>query len=101
MMVRLLKGRDGVAYVYTVEGYRDENGRVKQRILVKHGRLDVLEADDPDALAKLKAEARQANSGVIWGVMVCVDTDQLGRSEHVYEYEQSGWFPEVFCPVQG
>jgi len=60
MMVRLLKGRDGVAYVYTVEGYRDENGKVKQRILVKHGRLDVLTADDPDALAKLKAEAKRA-----------------------------------------
>ena len=63
MMVRLLRGRDGVAYVYTVEGYRDEDGKVKQRILVKHGRLDVLEADDPDALAKLKARVWRGWAG--------------------------------------
>lgn len=59
MIVRLLKGRDGVARVYTVESYRDEKGRPRQRTIASHGRLDVLLAEDPDALVKLKARARE------------------------------------------
>lgn len=59
MIVRLLKGRDGIARVYTVESYRDEQGRPRQRTIASHGRLDVLVAADPDALDKLKQEARR------------------------------------------
>jgi hypothetical protein len=59
VIVRLLKGRDGVARVYTVESYRDEKGRPRQRTIASHGRLDVLLAGDPDALDKLKQQARQ------------------------------------------
>ena len=58
MIVRLLKGRDGVARVYTVESYRDEQGRPRQRTIATHGRLDVLLAADPQALDKLKQQAR-------------------------------------------
>lgn len=59
MIVRLLKGRDGVARVYTVESYRDEKGRPRQRTIASHGRLDVLLAADPDALDKLKEQVKQ------------------------------------------
>lgn len=59
MIVRLLKGRDGVARVYTVESYRDAQGRPRQRTIASHGRLDVLLAADPDALDKLKLHAKQ------------------------------------------
>jgi hypothetical protein len=58
-MVRVLKGRDGVAWVYTVESYRDEQGRPRHRTIASHGRLDVLVAADPDALDTLKAQARE------------------------------------------
>jgi hypothetical protein len=71
VIVRLLKGRDGVARVYTVESYRDAQGRPRQRTINSHGRLDVLVAADPDALDKLKQRAkdltaeRQARRGTI------------------------------------
>ncbi|MGV8146399.1 MAG: IS1634 family transposase [Alkaliphilus sp.] len=44
--------------VYLVEGYRDKNGKVKQRIIKSYGNLEELEANDPNILAKLKAEAK-------------------------------------------
>jgi len=71
VIVRLLKGRDGIARVYTVESYRDAQGRPRQRTIASHGRLDVLLAADPDALVKLKQQAkdltaqRQARRGTI------------------------------------
>lgn len=57
--MRVLKGRDGVSWVYTVESYRDEQGRPRHRKIASHGRLDVLVAADPDALDKLKTQARE------------------------------------------
>ncbi|MHB1475743.1 MAG: IS1634 family transposase, partial [Dermatophilaceae bacterium] len=71
MLVRISKTRDGVEYAYIVEAYRDERGRSRQRVIERHGRLDVLLAEDPDALATLKARAkeltvqRQARRGTI------------------------------------
>lgn len=71
VLVRVSKTRDGVEYAYIVEAYRDEQGRSRQRVSERHGRLDKLLAADPDALAKLKARAkemtaqRQARRGTI------------------------------------
>ncbi|MDI9628529.1 MAG: IS1634 family transposase [Acidobacteriota bacterium] len=71
MLVRVSKTRDGVEYVYLVEAYRDAQGRSRQRIVERHGRLDVLLAADPDALAGLRQRAkdltatRQARRGTI------------------------------------
>ena len=59
MIVRVLKGRDGVAWVYTVESYRDEKGRPRHRTIASHGRLDVLLAADPDALDELRQQAKE------------------------------------------
>jgi hypothetical protein len=39
MLVRITKSRDGVEYVYTVQAYRDEHGKGRQRIIQRHGRL--------------------------------------------------------------
>ncbi len=44
--------------VYLVEGYRDENGKSKQRTIKKYGNLEELELKDPNILDKLKVEAR-------------------------------------------
>ena len=57
VIVRITRAPNGVEYVYTVEGYRDGRGKVMQRIVARHGRLDALLAEDPQALEKLKAEA--------------------------------------------
>lgn len=71
MLVRVSKTRDGVEYVYIVEAYRDAQGRSRQRVVERHGRLDALLATDPDALAGLRQRAkdltvaRQARRGTI------------------------------------
>lgn len=59
MLVRVSKTRDGVQYAYIVEAYRDDQGRSRQRVIERHGRLDVLLAADPDAVGKLKQRAKQ------------------------------------------
>ena len=47
----------GVRYAYTVESYRDEAGRPRQRVVISHGRVDDLEKADPEALVKLRRQA--------------------------------------------
>jgi len=44
--------------VYLVEGYRDENGKSKQRTIKKYGNLEELELEDSNILDKLKLEAK-------------------------------------------
>lgn len=59
MYIRLSKGNTSkFTKVYLVEGYRDENGKSKQRIVKSYGNLEELEADDPDILQKLKDSAK-------------------------------------------
>ena len=45
--------------VYIVESYRDQNQRIRQRIIKKCGELSELLAEDPQALEHLKEEARR------------------------------------------
>ena len=45
--------------VYLIEGYRDENGKSKQRIVKRYGNLQDLLVKDPDILDKLKQEAKE------------------------------------------
>lgn len=56
MYIRFLKGGKNQQYEYVVavEGYRDKDGRVKQRTVERLGRKDLLLKDDPDAIEKLK-----------------------------------------------
>jgi transposase len=44
--------------VYLVEGYRDQNRRIRQRILKSFGNLSDLTKDNPNALEELKAWAK-------------------------------------------
>jgi len=48
--------------VYLVEGYRDQNGKVKQRIIKRYGCLEELKKDDPHVLDKLRMEAKGIDS---------------------------------------
>lgn len=43
-------------YVKLLEGYRDENGKTRNRVVKTFGRLDVLLKEDPEAVNKLKAK---------------------------------------------
>ncbi|MGI6216181.1 MAG: IS1634 family transposase [Coriobacteriales bacterium] len=45
--------------VYIVESYRDENQKIRQRIIKKCGELSELQAQDPDVLDHLKEEAKR------------------------------------------
>jgi len=61
MYIRLTKSGSSKSStkVYLVEGYKDVNGKVKQRIVKSYGNLEDLEKEDPNILEKLKQEAKQ------------------------------------------
>jgi len=67
MYIRLSKGSTGkFTKVYLVEGYRDENGKSKQRIIKKYGNLEELQKKDPNILDKLKAEAKKIPKNTVF-----------------------------------
>jgi transposase len=45
--------------VHLVEGYRDETGKVRHRSLKNYGVLSELQAQEPDVLVRLRAEAKE------------------------------------------
>ena len=60
LYIRLSKSNSAkFTKVYLVEGYRDENGKSKQRIVKCYGNLEELQVKDPLILEKLKEEAKQ------------------------------------------
>lgn len=66
MFIRVTKSPTSkMSKVYLVEGYRDENGKVKQRVIHCYGNLEELELEDPDILVKLKAQAKQIPKNTI------------------------------------
>lgn len=59
MFIRLSKSKTAkFTKVYLAEGYRDENGKSKQRIIKSYGNLEELESADPNILDKLRLEAK-------------------------------------------
>ena len=59
MYIRVTKSPTSThSKVYLIEGYRDERGKAKQRIVKSYGNLDELQAKDPDILDKLRKEAK-------------------------------------------
>ncbi len=68
MFVKLSKsGQGNTQNVYLVEGYRDNDGKVKQRIIKKYGLLHELQAKDPNILDKLRQAAK------------ALDNDEVGN----------------------
>jgi transposase len=58
MFIRLQKSpTSDRVQVHLVEGYRNEKGQPRQRILKNYGELGELQEKDPDILEKLRAEA--------------------------------------------
>ena len=59
MYINVVKSKTSkFSKVYLTEGYRDEQGKVKHRIIKCYGNLEELQEEDPDILIKLKAEAK-------------------------------------------
>lgn len=55
--VKVMKNREGNKYVSIVEGYRDGD-KVKHRTIKSLGKLELLEADNPNFLEELKQEVK-------------------------------------------
>lgn len=66
MFIRTTKSPNSeMTRVYLVEGYRDEQGKSKQRVVKSYGFLEELEKDDPNILEKLKSEAKKTPKNII------------------------------------
>lgn len=66
MFVRVTKSPTSkLSKVYLVEGYRDENGNPKQRIIKSYGNLEELQEQNPNILDKLKAEAKKIPKNMV------------------------------------
>lgn len=72
MLTSLSKTRHGVEYARIVEAYHGEDGRPRQRIVERHGRLDkLIQADDPGALDKPQAPARELTGSWVLAARTC------------------------------
>ena len=72
--------------VYLVEGYRDENGKVKQRIIKSYGNLEELQKEDPNILEKLKEEAKKIPSNIVDIPVDLKDTNLSMEKDKNYGY---------------
>lgn len=72
--------------VYLVEGYRDENGKSKQRIIKCYGDLEILEKEDPNILEKLKAEAKLIDKNQVSLTFNLNDKNDTAEVDRNYGY---------------
>ena len=82
------KNREGNAYVYLVESFREKDV-VKNRTLKSYGRYDLLESNEPGAFERLRREAEQGLLGgeVPKQLIVKYDiTQSIGSDDKAY-----GW----------
>ena len=59
MYLRKNTFKNGRTYLYIVEGYRDQNGKPKSRVIKSIGYLDVLEKEFADPIAHFEAVAKE------------------------------------------
>lgn len=85
MFIRTSKSKTSKnTYVYLVEGYRDKNGKPKQRVIKNYGVLEELIKDDPNILEKLKHEAKSMRSSIL---SIDIDTAELNtEANHLLNY---------------
>ena len=87
MYIRLSKGNTAkFTKVYLVEGYRDENGKSKQRIIKSYGNLEELEAKDANILQKLKDEAKLMTKNQVNITLNLSDSNEDMKSDQNYGY---------------
>lgn len=86
MYIRLSKNQRNLDYqVYLVEGYLDQNKKIKQRIIRKFGKLQDLIKDNPNALEELKAWAKQETERLSEerSVDITFDLSQVQNGNHI------------------
>lgn len=87
MFIRLSKSKTAkFTKVYLAEGYRDENGKSKQRIIHSYGNLEELEAKDPYILKKLKDEAKNIQKNEVKITFNLSDLNTDMTKDHNYGY---------------
>ena len=87
MFIRLSKSKTAkFTKVYLTEGYRDENGKSKQRIIHCYGNLEELEAVDPGILVKLKLEAKGIKKNEVKITLNLSDTNTETYKDSNYGY---------------
>jgi transposase len=87
MYIRLSKGNTAkLTKVYLVEGYRDENGKSKQRTIHCYGNLEELELEDPNILAKLKLEAKSIKKNEVKITLNLSDSNNATQKDKNYGY---------------
>jgi transposase len=92
MFIKLSKNKNAkFTKVYLVEGYRDENNKVKHRTIHCYGNLEELEAEDPDILNKLKAKAKNIpkNEVVITHSLLKPNSEQKKDKNYGYFFLDS------------
>ena len=73
--------------VYLVEGYRDENGKVKQRIIKNLGDLETLTKANPNALEDLKKWAKEETERLKGKLpLEVVFSDLQTESDNLFNY---------------
>jgi transposase len=87
MFIRLSKSKTAkFTKVYLAEGYRDENGKSKQRIIHCYGNLEELEAVDPNILEKLKLGAKGIKKNEVKITLNLSDTNTDTYKDKNYGY---------------
>jgi transposase len=87
MYIRLSKGNTAkFTKVYLVEGYRDENGKSKQRVIHSYGNLEELEVKEPDILNRLRLEAKTINKNEVKVTLNLSDLNSDTKKDKNYGY---------------
>ncbi len=92
MFIKLTKNKKRtITKVYLVEGYRDENGKVKHRTVHFYGNLEELEIEDSEILSKLKIQAKKMlkNEVVITHNLLEPNTEQTVDMNYGYFFLDS------------
>jgi transposase len=92
MFIKLSKNKNAkFTKVYLVEGYRDENNKVKHRTIHCYGNLEELEIEDPDILEKLKIKAKNMpkNEVVITHNLLASNSEQEKDKNYGYFFLDS------------
>ena len=87
MYIRLSKGNTAkFTKVYLVEGYRDENGKSKQRVIHSYGNLEELEVNEPDILNRLRLEAKNITKNEVKITLNLSDLNSNTKKDKNYGY---------------
>ena len=81
MYLKACPGYKGKIYLSFVQGYRDENGKVKQKTIEKLGYLDDLKKSYDDPIQHFKEIARQKNNEEVTEITIKnINTQKINKN---------------------